>query len=65
MAESIIMPRIIAIGCNQRRLYPASTPRKRLDANDPPPRVMALCNQPGPESLVYAPNLEKIPEASA
>ena len=42
IALSMIIPRIIAIGWSHKREYPAKTPRKRLDANDPPPRVIAL-----------------------
>ena len=50
-ALSMMMPSRMATGCNQSRLYPARTPRNRLEARDPPPRVIADCNQPGPESL--------------
>jgi hypothetical protein len=65
IAESIMIPKTIAIGCNHKRLYPARTPRNRLDAKEPPPKVIALWSQPGPDNLVYAPSFEKRPEASA
>ena len=46
------MPRIMATGWSHMRLKPASAPRNRLLASDPPPRVMALWSQPGPDSFV-------------
>jgi hypothetical protein len=46
----MMIPRIIAAGCNQSSPNPASTPRNKLPASDPPPSVKALCSQPGPES---------------
>src|SRR6056297_110233 len=52
----MITPMVIAINCNQIMLVPPSTPKNNAPANDPPPSVIALCSQPGPESLTKAPS---------
>ena len=45
----------IATNCNQIMLVPPNTPKKSAPASEPPPRVMALCNQPGPDKRTNAP----------
>jgi hypothetical protein len=65
IAESIRTPNIMANGCNHNKLYPVKTPRNKLEASEPPPSVIALCNQPGPDNLEYASKRGNIPFDSA
>ncbi|OPZ15904.1 MAG: hypothetical protein BWZ10_01612 [candidate division BRC1 bacterium ADurb.BinA364] len=61
MAESMITPMIIASGCSHIIENPAMTPRYRLPASEPPPSVIALWSQPGPDSLTNAPRVARNP----
>ena len=61
----MMIPRIIATGWSHNREYPARTPRNKLDASEPPPKVIALWSQPGPDNLVYATKHCKSPSDSA
>ncbi len=51
MALSIMMPNIIASGWSHIKLKPTSTPRYKLDDSEPPPKVIPLCSQPGPDNF--------------
>ena len=61
IALSMTTPRIIASGWSHRKLNPTSVPRYRHDDSDPPPSVMPLWSQPGPESLMKALNIAPRP----
>jgi len=43
------------------KFTPPITPTPSAPTNDPPPRVMALCNHPGPQSLEYVLNFAPVP----
>ena len=54
---------VIAINCSHSRLVPPRTPKNKAPASDPPPSVIALCSQPGPDNRTYAENVR--PSAAA
>ena len=43
------------------KFEPPIAPNDRAPINEPPPKVIALCNHPGPQSLVYAFSFAPVP----
>ena len=43
------------------KFTPPITPTPSAPTKDPPPRVMALCNHPGPQSLEYVFSFATVP----